>query len=113
MANGIQKHNLKSRKHSQGIDERYATLRQERLAAFTAFSHGYLQQARMCMPPQAWHRQVSKMKNNIMTQLKGHESQLGSNIQTLLEASKQILSQSKPPSRDIRLPEVAIESSGR
>ncbi len=79
-----------------GIDERYATLRQKRLALSQLFTR--LSPAGAYVYAATGLAQTGiKDEKQYHTQLKGHESQLGSNIQTLLEASKQILSQSKPP----------------
>ena len=80
----------------KGIDERYATLRQKRLALSQFFTR--LSPAGAYVYAATGLAQTGiKDEKQYHAQLKIHESQLGSNIQTLLEASKQILSQSKPP----------------
>ena len=80
----------------KGIDERYATLRQERLELSQFFTR--LSPAGAYVYAATGLAQTGiKDEKQYHAQLKGHESQLGSNIQTLLETSKQILSQSKPP----------------
>ena len=80
----------------KGIDERYATLRQRRLALSQLFTR--LSPAGAYVYAATGLAQTGiEDEKQYHAQLKGHESQLGSNIQTLLEASQQILSQSKPP----------------
>ena len=78
------------------IDERYATLRQKRLALSQFLTR--LSPAGAYVYAATGLTQTGiKDEKQYHSQLKGHELQLGSNIQTLLEGSKQIISQSKPP----------------
>jgi len=80
----------------KGIEERYATLRQKRLALSQFLTR--LSPAGAYVYASAGLAQTGiEDEKQYHVQLKVHESQLGSNIQTLLEASQQILSQSKPP----------------
>lgn len=84
----------------KGIDERYATLRQKRLTLSQFFTR--------LSPSGAYVYAITGLartgiedEKQYHAQLKGHESQLGSNIQSLLQASQQIPSLSKPPPQEI------------
>ena len=80
----------------KAIDERYATQRLKRLALSQLFTRLSPAGAYVYAATALTQTGINDEKQ-YHSQLKGHELQLGSNIQTLLEASQQILSQSKPP----------------
>ena len=84
----------------KGIEERYATLRRKRLA-FSQFLTRLSPTGAYVYATTGLAQTGIEDEKQYRAQLKVHESQLGSNIQTVLEASKQIPALSTNPPQEV------------